>query len=92
MVGSVKSWQGQPTMTAFKILPVTDFNEITFHMLDAIHVHLHNTRGPLTPHAAPQAHAAATASPMQMQYGGGGAYGAQPAAQGGAHCPTFHAW
>jgi len=28
------------------LLPITDFNEITFHFLEAIYVHLEATRGP----------------------------------------------
>jgi replication factor A2 len=47
VVGTVKDWQGERNINGFRLLPVGDFNEITFHMLDTIHVHLSNTRGPI---------------------------------------------
>lgn len=35
-------------MMVFRILPIQDFNEVTYHLLEALYVHLYNTRGPST--------------------------------------------
>lgn len=36
---------GTPAVVAFQLIPITDFNEITFHYLETIHTHCLNTRG-----------------------------------------------
>jgi replication factor A2 len=38
--GHLRSFQGQKSVVAFAVNPITDFDEITFHMLDTVHAHL----------------------------------------------------
>jgi len=40
---------GERTVVAFQIVPISDYNEITFHMLEVVAVHLRNTKGALQP-------------------------------------------
>ena len=41
VVGHLKSFkENSRSLIAFGLSPVTDFNEITYHMLDVIHSHL----------------------------------------------------
>ena len=41
IVGHLKSFkENSRSLIAFYLTPVTDFNEITYHMLDVIHSHL----------------------------------------------------
>jgi len=47
VVGHLRAFQQRRNIMAFRIQPIDDWNEITFHLLEAIHVHLFNTRGPL---------------------------------------------
>ncbi|XP_042402607.1 replication protein A 32 kDa subunit B-like [Zingiber officinale] len=42
--GSLKGFQGKKHVVAFCVRPVTDFNHITLHFLECIHVHLDNIR------------------------------------------------
>lgn len=83
--GTLKTFAGRISVTAFAIKPVTDHNEVTYHMLQCIMQHLHLTKG-----APPQGQAAAAGgrTPQGGAYGGappsmtGGAYGsAMPAQQ-----------
>lgn len=47
--GHLRLWQGSLNVVAFRLIPVTDHNEITFHFLDSIYTHLYHTKGPLPP-------------------------------------------
>ena len=47
VVGQVRSFGGKSTITAYNVKAVTDHNEVTTHFLDAVYVHLFNTRGPI---------------------------------------------
>ncbi|KAM0950101.1 putative replication protein A [Dioscorea sansibarensis] len=42
--GSLKGFQGKKHVVAFSVRPVVDFNHITLHFIECIHVHLDNTR------------------------------------------------
>ncbi|KAK1269647.1 Replication protein A 32 kDa subunit A [Acorus gramineus] len=42
--GNLKGFQGKRHVVAFSVRPVTDFNDITNHFLECIHIHLCNTR------------------------------------------------
>ncbi|MCO5577366.1 hypothetical protein L7F22_031197 [Adiantum nelumboides] len=42
--GHLRSFQGKRNIVAFSVRPVTDFNEITYHFLECIFVHLHNSK------------------------------------------------
>ncbi|XP_020596086.1 replication protein A 32 kDa subunit B-like [Phalaenopsis equestris] len=55
--GSLKGFQGKRQVVAYSVRPVIDFNEVTLHYLECIHVHMDNTRpkaitaiGTVTPH------------------------------------------
>jgi replication factor A2 len=52
-IGTVKPFAGQKQITSFKVEPITDYNEITYHILDTIRNHLCAKHGPLTAKAAP---------------------------------------
>ena len=43
--GQLREFQGHKNINAFEVYPVVDFNEVTFHMLETLHVHLVNTHG-----------------------------------------------
>ncbi|KAK1700113.1 hypothetical protein BDP55DRAFT_723713 [Colletotrichum godetiae] len=45
--GRLKSFNGKRHVGAHFIRPVTDFNEVNYHLLEATYVHLHFTKGPL---------------------------------------------
>lgn len=44
VTGHMKEFQGKRHAFAFSVRPVTDFNEITLHFIECVHVHLENTR------------------------------------------------
>jgi hypothetical protein len=43
--GNLRPTPGGRSVVGFQLLPITDFNEITFHYLEVIAVHLRNTQG-----------------------------------------------
>ena len=47
--GHLRQWQKSLNVVAFRIKPIEAFDEVTYHNLEVIRVHLHNTRGPLPP-------------------------------------------
>lgn len=47
VIGALKHFNERYSLVAHRIRTITDMNEITQHFLQAIHVHLVNTRGPL---------------------------------------------
>nr|XP_029123499.1 replication protein A 32 kDa subunit A isoform X2 [Elaeis guineensis] len=55
--GSLKGFQDKKRAVAFSIRPVTDYNEVAFHFIQCIHIHLENTRtkvgGPTQTQASP---------------------------------------
>ncbi|XP_038974489.1 replication protein A 32 kDa subunit B-like [Phoenix dactylifera] len=55
--GSLKGFQGKKHVVAFSVRPVIDFNEITLHFIECIHVHLENTRPKVLGSVPPQAQA-----------------------------------
>jgi len=59
VVGKIRNFQDQQQVVAFDVRPVKDFNEITCHMLQAVHVHLvHTTQAPAS--SAPAGESAPT--------------------------------
>jgi hypothetical protein len=54
VVGHYRSFNDKKSVVAYRIVPIVDFNEITYHFLECIHVHLQNTRGPLVRHIEEQ--------------------------------------
>jgi replication factor A2 len=78
VIGNLRSFNNNRNVVAFRVQPVANFNEITYHLLDVIHVHLYNTKGPLeTPQLQTQQAETETAN-----RGGPGKSGAQPRPQG----------
>lgn len=51
--GRLKSFGGKRYVGAHLIRPITDFNEVNYHMLEATYVHLFYTRGPLGQNGQP---------------------------------------
>lgn len=49
VIGNLRSFQGQLSFMAHRINPITDFNEVTYHFLEVIYVHIQNTRGSFQP-------------------------------------------
>jgi len=45
VIGNYRVFNGNVNVIGFQLIPVTDFNEITFHMLQVISCHLKNTKG-----------------------------------------------
>ncbi|GAQ89637.1 hypothetical protein KFL_005450070 [Klebsormidium nitens] len=45
LYGSLRAFNGKLQVVAFSMRPVKDMNEVTFHGLETILVHLHNTKG-----------------------------------------------
>ena len=46
VMGTIKLFSGKRFINALHVHPVQDMNEQQFHILEVIHVHLLNTRGP----------------------------------------------
>lgn len=67
VVGKIRNFQSQKQIVAFDVRPVKDFNEVTYHLIHSIQVHLAHTTQ--LPAAVPSANANA-----------GFGYGAAPAA------------
>jgi len=44
VIGNLRSFNDKKSVVAYRILPISDFNEITHHFLEVIYVHLQNTR------------------------------------------------
>ncbi|KAH9554141.1 hypothetical protein CY35_08G048400 [Sphagnum magellanicum] len=61
--GHLRSFQGKRNIVAFSVRPITDFNELTFHFLEVIYVHLSNIRAQGGTAAAPTHAGAAGVGP-----------------------------
>jgi hypothetical protein len=44
-VGSIKEFQNNKSINAFKISPIEDANHITAHLMDVVFTHILNTKG-----------------------------------------------
>ena len=53
VVGQLRKFNQSRCLVAFHIRPLTDFNEYTFHFVEAIHTHLNHTKGPVSSSPAP---------------------------------------
>lgn len=51
VIGSLRAFMGRRHILVFRIMKIEDFNEITFHFLECIYVHLFNTKGITPPNA-----------------------------------------
>jgi len=45
VIGHLRSFSNRKSVIAFRVIPVENFNEITYHHLEAIHVHLLHKHG-----------------------------------------------
>jgi len=77
--GHLRQWNKTLNVVAFRILAVMDANEISYHFLEVIRVHLQHTKGSLPP---ADAHSGATITPIK---------GTQPAASISAAAPATNA-
>ncbi|KAI8319947.1 replication protein A, subunit RPA32 [Martensiomyces pterosporus] len=76
--GELKFFNGKRHVSAHSIRPVKDHNEVTYHGLEAMYVHLTKTRGPapaLGSSGAQQPGMHASALPQATLYSGSGGYG-----------------
>lgn len=46
VIGSLREYEGKRHVLAYDLSPITEFNEVTHHFLETIHVHLRNKKGP----------------------------------------------
>ncbi|RWR83341.1 replication protein A subunit A [Cinnamomum micranthum f. kanehirae] len=44
VTGQLKGFQGKKQIVAFSVKPVTDFNEIAYHFIECMYVHLYNVK------------------------------------------------
>ena len=47
VIGNLRSFMDTRSVLAFRVLPIERFDEVTYHFLDAMHVHLAVTKGDL---------------------------------------------
>lgn len=47
VLGNLKTFHDKKHITAARIFPITDHNEIFYHQLEALQAHLYFTKGPL---------------------------------------------
>eukprot|EP01037_Dinobryon_pediforme_P030436 gene30436-34520_t len=45
VVGTIREFAGRSHLLVYSVAPVTNFNEVTHHILDVIFTHLQNTKG-----------------------------------------------
>ncbi|KAJ8032909.1 Replication protein A 32 kDa subunit [Holothuria leucospilota] len=80
IIGSIRSFSGKLTVSPFKIIPLTDLNEITVHMLEVVHAHMYLTKkinqGGVS--AIPGPSSSTTQTPNKIQGTQGGDYSAVP--------------
>jgi replication factor A2 len=65
--GHLRNWQNSLNVVAFRIMRLESHNELTFHLLEVIRVHLFNTKGPLPPVTQLDTQAAVVTSPISAQ-------------------------
>jgi len=44
VIGNLRVFNNLPAVVAFQLIPLTDFNELTYHLLEVIHTHCVNTK------------------------------------------------
>eukprot|EP00039_Didymoeca_costata_P019162 m.336474 g.336474 ORF g.336474 m.336474 type:complete len:289 (-) comp17862_c0_seq1:180-1046(-) len=78
VVGHLKTFRDEKSLNAFKVEPLTNTNQITQHLLDIVHMHLFNTRGPIGGNAPSTGNTNAV-DIKPMAHGPGQGYGAYSA-------------
>jgi len=66
VTGSLRSFNDQKSIMSWRMHPITDFNELTWHGLSIIHAHLQHTRGFLNPTAAAPTTSTGTVPPAHI--------------------------
>mmetsp|Transcript_7611 Transcript_7611/g.20788 ORF Transcript_7611/g.20788 Transcript_7611/m.20788 type:complete len:186 (+) Transcript_7611:599-1156(+) len=92
VIGQLRSFNNSKNLTAFNVRPLLDPNELTFHMLETLHVHIAQTRGQDALGARGQPPAAGGFAPHAAPAGGayqGGAAAPQPQAPVGNQMPAL---
>lgn len=64
VIGNLRVFQNGPSVVGFTLIPLTDFNELTFHFLECIHTHCTNTMQ--APNSGSSQPAATLAQPMNQ--------------------------
>ncbi|PIA26188.1 hypothetical protein AQUCO_09600030v1 [Aquilegia coerulea] len=44
MYGHLRGFHGQEKMVAFSVRPITNFNEVSYHFIECVYVHVYNTK------------------------------------------------
>lgn len=47
VVGSLRDFENRAHVLVYCVSPVTNWNELTYHLLDVMLIHLQNTKGPI---------------------------------------------
>jgi replication factor A2 len=47
VVGNLREYEGRTHVLVFDVTPISDWNELTYHILDVVFTHVQNTRGPI---------------------------------------------
>jgi len=47
-IGHLRAFNNKKSIVAFRIIPIKNFDEVTYHFLETIYVHLTNTKGELS--------------------------------------------
>lgn len=47
VVGQMREYEGRKHVLIYDIAPISDWNELTHHLLQIVLVHLQNTKGPI---------------------------------------------
>jgi len=90
LIGNVRSFSDQRSLVGFKVRALGDMNELIYHYMDSLRVHLQNTRSPLSMQADPASQGiflgghqqAAATIPYENAYSATPSYSAQPQALG----------
>jgi len=75
VIGNLRILSGVRCLVAFQLIPVTDYNEMTFHMLEVIHSYLLHTQGPLPQSAASSQSTSSSSSSSSSRGSNGGMEG-----------------
>ena len=53
VIGNLRSFMDTRSVLAFRVMPIEMYDEVTYHFLDVIHVHLAVTKGELVRSSPP---------------------------------------
>jgi len=67
VVGNLREYEGKVHVLVFDVTPITDWNELSYHILDIVLTHLQNTRGPIPGSMAPGPMMGVTSTPSAVR-------------------------